>query len=221
MKVSNRIFYSLLAALGTLFFFGCAGSGSYSSLSTSYLSADGTVRTADGQPYRPTGRKSSRSSATAKTAAAPEYWWRDTNAQGSPSILVRLDEQKAYFKRGETIVGMTPISSGREGYSTPAGNFRVTQKNKNHVSNLYGDYVDASGVVVVENVGVHRDRRPAGTRFQGAAMPYFLRINGPVGLHAGYLPGYPASHGCIRLPMEMAQHFFHNAPSGTPVVVVR
>ena len=50
-------------------------------------------------------------------------------------------------------------------------------------------------------------------------MPYFLRIEGGIGMHAGYLPGYPASHGCIRLPKKMAVHFFQNAPIGTPVAI--
>jgi lipoprotein-anchoring transpeptidase ErfK/SrfK len=50
-------------------------------------------------------------------------------------------------------------------------------------------------------------------------MPYFLRFNGAVGMHAGYLPGYPASHGCIRLPLEMARHFYNNSSHGTPVIV--
>ena len=48
-------------------------------------------------------------------------------------------------------------------------------------------------------------------------MPYFLRVHGGIGMHAGYLPGYPASHGCIRLPKEMALKFFEDAPVGTPV----
>ena len=50
-------------------------------------------------------------------------------------------------------------------------------------------------------------------------MPYFLRVHGGVGMHAGYLPGYPASHGCIRLPKEMALKFFEDAPVGTPVEI--
>lgn len=51
-------------------------------------------------------------------------------------------------------------------------------------------------------------------------MPYFMRIHGGVGMHAGFLPGYAASHGCIRLPPALAQQFFENAPAGTPVEVV-
>ena len=71
----------------------------------------------------------------------------------------------------------------------------------------------------MENVEVNKDPQPRGTIFRGAAMPYFLRIHGGVGMHAGYLPGYPASHGCIRLPEKMALQFFQNAAVGTPVEI--
>ncbi len=149
----------------------------------------------------------------------PEYWWRGDGATGSPSIVINLSEQRAYFLKSGTVVGMTPISSGREGYLTPTGSFSIIQKNRHHVSNLYGDYVDHAGNVVVTNVGVRRDAKPAGTKFRGAPMPYFMRIVGGVGMHAGYLPGYPASHGCIRLPEEMARIYFENVAHGTRVSV--
>lgn len=149
----------------------------------------------------------------------PEYWWRGDEVTGRPSITIHLGEQRAYFSKGGTIVGMAPISSGREGYRTPTGNYSIIQKSQNHVSNLYGDYVDSHGNVVVANVGIRRDPRPSGTKFRGAPMPYFLRIVGGVGMHAGYLPGYPASHGCIRLPEEMARIYFENVSHGTPVAV--
>ena len=138
---------------------------------------------------------------------------------GSPSIVIDLGSQQALFYKGGQMVGMSPISSGREGYGTPTGRFSIVQKNRDHVSNLYGDYVDSAGNVVVRNVGVMEDPRPPGTSFRGAPMPYFMRIHNGVGMHAGYLPGVPDSHGCIRMPKEMAQVFFANAPSGTPVMV--
>lgn len=149
----------------------------------------------------------------------PEYWWRGDGIAGRPSIVINLSEQRAYFLKSGTVVGMTTISSGREGYQTPTGSYSIIQKNRDHVSNLYGDYVDQAGNVVVANVGVRRDARPPGTKFRGAPMPYFMRIVGAVGMHAGYLPGYPASHGCIRLPEEMARIYFENVSHGTPVAV--
>jgi lipoprotein-anchoring transpeptidase ErfK/SrfK len=147
-------------------------------------------------------------------------YWDGDGLSGSPSITINLREQKAFFYKGDRLVGVSMISSGREGYSTPPGNYKIIQKSPNHVSNLYGDYVDGSGNVVVANVGVKRDPRPAGTHFRGAPMPYFLRFHGGYGLHAGFLPGFPASHGCVRMPERMAQIFFANVSHGTPVRVV-
>lgn len=147
-------------------------------------------------------------------------YWDGDGVGGSPAITIDLREQKAFFYKGGRLVGVSMISSGREGYSTPSGNFKIVQKNKDHVSNLYGDYVDGAGNVVVANVGVKTDPMPPGTRFRGAPMPYFMRIHGGVGMHAGFLPGFPASHGCIRMPEKMAQIFFANVSQGTPVRVV-
>lgn len=147
-------------------------------------------------------------------------YWDGDGVSGAPSITIDLGEQKAFFYRDGRLVGISMISSGREGYSTPSGNFKITQKNKDHVSNLYGDYVDAGGNVVVSNVGVKRDPKPPGTSFRGAPMPYFMRFAGGVGMHAGFLPGFPASHGCIRMPERMAEIFFANVSHGTPVRVV-
>jgi hypothetical protein len=146
-------------------------------------------------------------------------YWDDTGSGGKPRIVIDLEQQRAYFYRGDTIVGMSIVSTGREGYDTPPGDFRITQKDQAHASSIYGDYVDRSGQVVMENVDLTKDRRPRGTLFRGAPMPYFLRIHGGIGMHAGYLPGYPASHGCIRLPKQMAVHFFQNATIGTLVAI--
>ena len=155
-------------------------------------------------------------------AAQPQEggYWHGGDVAGKPSIVIDLARQKAFFYKAGELVGMSPISSGREGYRTPTGHFRIIQKEKDHLSTLYGDYVDSAGGVVVRNVGIMEDPKPAGTFFRGAPMPYFMRIYGGVGMHAGYLPGVPDSHGCIRLPLRMAQLFYSNAPSGTPVSVI-
>jgi len=146
-------------------------------------------------------------------------FWDASGVTGSSSIVVDLSDQRARFYKGGKLVGESPISTGRAGYRTPTGRFRVTQKNADHRSNLYGDYVTPAGDTVVANIGVRQDPRPPGSVFRGAEMPYFLRVAGPVGLHGGHLPGYPASHGCIRLPMGMAERFYANASHGTPVTI--
>jgi L,D-transpeptidase catalytic domain len=146
-------------------------------------------------------------------------YWDGDGLSGKPSIKIKLSEQRAYFYKGGELVGISQLSTGREGLGTPAGTFSITQKDKAHASSKYGDYVDSADNVVVPNVDVTKDPKPPGTRFKGAPMPYFMRIVGGVGMHAGYLPGYPASHGCIRMPEFMAENFFNTVSTGTPVTI--
>jgi len=148
-------------------------------------------------------------------------YWDGDGVAGAPYILIRLGEQKAYFYKGNQLVGVSAISTGREGFDTPTGKFRIIQKSKDHVSSLYGNYVDAkTGEVVMSDVDTRVDKRPPGAVFDGAKMPYFMRIVGGYGMHAGFLPGYPASHGCIRMPERMAKIFFENVELKTPVEIV-
>ena len=147
------------------------------------------------------------------------YWDGDA-AQGSPSIRISLNEQRAYFYKGGELVGVSVISTGREGFDTPTGSFRILDKNRNHVSSIYGDYVDAvTGEPVVKDIDRRKDPMPRGAKYDGARMPFFMRFVGGVGMHEGFLPGYAASHGCIRMPGFMAERFFENVSIGTPVVV--
>ncbi|MEQ1748896.1 MAG: L,D-transpeptidase family protein [Prosthecobacter sp.] len=140
---------------------------------------------------------------------------------GNPKIVISLSEQRVALFKGDQLVGISPISSGREEHGTHVGNFSISEKDENHRSSLYGAYVDASGNVVVEDVDVRKTPKPPGTRFLGADMHWFMRVNGAIGMHRGYLPGYPASHGCIRLPGAMASLFYHATPYGTPVEIRR
>jgi len=151
----------------------------------------------------------------------PDSYWDASGVSGSPFIVINLREQRAYYYRGNTLVGRARISTGREGQDTPAGEYKVIGKSKDHVSNLWGNFVDAQGNVVKRGVTIRRESPPPGTRFVGSPMPYFLRLtNGGIGMHAGYLPGYPASAGCIRMPKFMAEKFFYNTELGTPVRIV-
>jgi lipoprotein-anchoring transpeptidase ErfK/SrfK len=155
----------------------------------------------------------------AKKPAPKESYWHDIEESGSPSIVINLSEQRAYFYKGKSIVGESTISTGRKGFDTPPGKYRVIQKDPDHVSNLYGDYVDENGDVVKKNVDVTKDKKPSGTEFRGAKMPFFMRLTQGYGMHAGYVPSYRASHGCIRLPRTMAEHFYESALEGTPVMI--
>ena len=138
---------------------------------------------------------------------------------GRPSILVSLRAQEAYLYRAGHRTAESRISSGREGYRTPIGRFQVIRKDEDHRSSVYGDYVDDSGRVVKANVDIRRDAKPPHSHFLGAPMPYFLEFSPGYGLHQGYLPGVPASHGCIRMPYWKARQFYNAAHLGTLVVI--
>jgi len=147
-------------------------------------------------------------------------YWDGDGVSGPPSVVIYLKEQRAYFYKAGQLVGVSQVSAGREGHNTPIGNYKIMQKDHDHASNLYGDYVDAAGNVVQKDVDVGKDPKPPGAIFKGAPMPFFMRITGGVGMHKGYLPGYPASHGCIRMPGKMAEAFYNNVEVGTPVQIV-
>jgi len=157
-----------------------------------------------------------------RTGMIDESYWDGDGIEGTPRIKIDLSDQKAYYYKGEELVGVSMISTGREGFDTPPGTFKVTQKNQDHRSNLYGEWIDSSGNVIDNDVDVRKKPTPPpGVRFVGASMPYFMRFNGGVGMHAGFLPGFPASHGCIRMPEYMAERFFRETPHGTQVTVTR
>jgi lipoprotein-anchoring transpeptidase ErfK/SrfK len=151
--------------------------------------------------------------------STPHGYWNGDGVPGSPKIVVRLSEQRAYFYKGKHLVGESTISTGKPGFSTPPGHYRVLQKEKDHVSSEFGDYIDDEGNVVKSNIDVRKDSKPRGTHFDGARMPYCMHFNGGYAMHQGYVPPYAASHGCIRLPKGMAEHFFNAAPEGTSVIV--
>lgn len=113
---------------------------------------------------------------------------------GGLRILVSIPQQKAYvFDDGE-LVATSPVSTGKRGHETPAGTFRILQKAVHHRSNKYAN----------------------------APMPYMQRLTSyGIALHAGHLPGYPASHGCIRLPHSFAKKLYTLTDMGTKVTVTK
>jgi lipoprotein-anchoring transpeptidase ErfK/SrfK len=141
------------------------------------------------------------------------------NHKGRASIAIRLREQEASLYRAKSRIAVSRISTGREGHNTPLGTFKVIRKDQDHRSSVYGYYADESGHPVKENIDVRKDRKPPGTHFIGASMPYFLEFSPGYGLHAGYLPGFPASHGCVRMPYWKARQFYKAARVGTTITV--
>jgi len=124
-------------------------------------------------------------------ATAPIGWEADT-AAGPVTILISITDQKLYVYRGQTIVAETPVSTGRPGNDTPVGVFTILQKAAVHKSNLYDD----------------------------APMPFMQRLTWDgVAIHAGRNPGYPDSHGCIRVPTGFAKKLFAATAMGATVEV--
>lgn len=135
-------------------------------------------------------------------------------------VVISLSKQRVYLLVGEEVALDSPISSGKRGHPTPRGTFRISQKEEAHFSNIYGNFVDRSGRIVRAGVSSRIDSAPSGTHFEGAPMRYFCRLTDTgVGMHVGLLPGYPASHGCIRLPENIAPLIYSKVKTGTSVRV--
>ena len=133
-------------------------------------------------------------------------------------VEIDLNRQTAYLIRGRQVVLRSPISSGRYGHLTQTGSFKVIEKERNHHSSIYGKIVDANGNTIVADADVDM-KVPRGGKFVPAGMPWFMRFHEADGMHAGYLPGYPASHGCVRMPEQLAIAFYNAVDVGTPVTV--
>ena len=124
-----------------------------------------------------------------------QFIWSPEAVPAGPLVMViSLDEQRAYVYRNGLRIGVSTVSTGKKGYETPTGVFTILQKKKDHKSSLYDD----------------------------APMPFMQRLTWDgVALHAGRLPGYPASHGCVRLPYEFARRLFDVTTFNMTVVVAQ
>ncbi|RIX31960.1 L,D-transpeptidase family protein [Sphingomonas edaphi] len=121
-----------------------------------------------------------------------QYLWRDVKASGEARVIVSLGDQMAYVYRGDTLVGVATVSSGKEGKDTPTGIFPILEKKRMHHSRKYDN----------------------------APMPFMQRLDKyGIALHAGHNPGRPASHGCIRLPSQFAAKLFKTTSIGSTVMI--
>jgi lipoprotein-anchoring transpeptidase ErfK/SrfK len=133
-------------------------------------------------------------------------------------VIINLSEQRAYLIEGGKVSLISPIASGKPGWSTPTGNFSVISKDIDHRSGSFGSVIDGSGRIATANAtpGTYV---PPGFHYRPAPMPYYMEFSQAIGMHAGYLPGYPASHGCVRMPRDLAARFFERVNIRTPVTV--
>ncbi|WP_018290564.1 L,D-transpeptidase family protein [Verrucomicrobium sp. 3C] len=151
----------------------------------------------------------------------PAIWSQLVPSKKITSLVIHVRQQKLYVYQGKKLAAIAPICTGNATHPTPMGRFTIIQKDRNHLSSRYGCFVDNVTGRIVDGNAILGQRPPPGTHYEAAEMPHFLRITSDgVGLHGGYLPGYAASHGCIRLPKSFASELFEFVPDGTPVSVV-
>ena len=151
--------------------------------------------------------------------ALPAVVWASVAVASDTKVIINLSEQRAYLIEQGRVTLVSPVASGKPGWLTPTGNFRIFSKDIDHRSRSFGSVVDAYGKVV-NSSATPASHVPAGGHYCPAPMPYFMEFSPAVGMHAGYLPGYPASHGCVRMPRDCAALFFERVRTGTPVTVV-
>jgi hypothetical protein len=124
-------------------------------------------------------------------------WYAESVPEGPMLLMVSISQQKAYLYRNGVRVAATTVSTGKKGHETPTGVFTILQKNKDHKSNLYKD-----------------------GKNNPSAMPYMQRLTWDgIALHSGNLPGYPASHGCVRMPDGFSKKLFGETELGMTVIV--
>ena len=144
----------------------------------------------------------------------------DLATPDNTKVTVSLGRQRACLIVGNETAIDTPVSSGKRRARTPTGTFQITEKSTSRTSNQHGEFVDADGRAVRTGVSTRTDAAPSGTTFRPVALQYFMAL-GPDGLalHAGRLPGYPASDISVRLPADIAPLIYQRVKVGTPVVI--
>lgn len=159
--------------------------------------------------------------------APPEptlYEWHPEGLTGETRITIDLASQIATVTIGGQKAGWAYVATGKEGYDTQPGHYRITEKIVDKHSTFYGVTEDADGTIVNGDADIRKDKPPLGGSFKFAPMPYWMRLTSyGIGMHAGHIPkpGEAASHGCIRLPKEFAPMLFERVKVGTPVTIVR
>ena len=119
-------------------------------------------------------------------------WTPELAPEGPMTMVVSLSDQRAYVYRDGIRIGASTVSTGKAGHETPTGIFTILEKSKKHRSN----------------------------RYSNASMPYMQRLTWDgIAMHAGRVPGYPASHGCVRLPLQFSKALFQETSLGMTVVI--
>lgn len=129
---------------------------------------------------------------TSEFKSGDYVWHPEVSPAGPVVIIVSLPEQRMYVYRNGVRIGQSTVSTGMRKHATPTGMFTILQKKVRHESNIY----------------------------KGARMPHMQRLTwSGIAMHAGHLPGYPASHGCVRLPVDFAEKLYSVTRNGTSVII--
>ncbi len=140
------------------------------------------------------GAKAQPLTDTAAALGAGQFAWGVTPARGKPvTIVISLPLQQLFVYRGDALIAVSAVSTGSRGHETPAGEFTILQKDVDHRSNKYSD----------------------------APMPYMERLTWDgIAIHGGRDPGYPASHGCVRVPLAFARQLYAITSMGAHVAII-
>lgn len=160
---------------------------------------------------------------------AQEGWRRLTYRQAdllaqataeNSMVKISVAEQRGFLIVHGGVAMDFPVATGKSSHPTPPGSYKILEKKKDHASNLYGRIVSSTGETIDSDADTRTDTVPEGGSFVGASMPYWMRMTPTgVGMHVGYVPGRPASHGCIRLKRDVAIELFSILELGSPVTV--
>lgn len=152
-------------------------------------------------------------------AVSHGHWDKPAGLEGEHLIVIDTQLQRAQYYIANQCVGSSTISSGKAGHDTPAGTFKILSKDEDHTSSTYGSVVDAWGNTIISDY-TKGEPMPPGGIYKGAPMNFGMQLtNTGIWMHEGYVTAAPESHGCIRLPGDMAKIFFDNTPVGTRVVI--
>jgi hypothetical protein len=157
------------------------------------------------------------------TQPKPLHAWFGDGVEGAKSVTIDIDKQKAFLYRQGREVGWTTVATGIYSHPTPTGKFKVLEKTVTKRSNLWGKIYGENGKIAVSDAKAGRDSVPEGGRFEGASMPYWMRLTGDgIGMHQGPIPrpGKRASHGCIRVHSGFVKTLFNFVELGTPVAII-
>lgn len=151
-----------------------------------------------------------------------DFWRGGSINQYNPlnsRVEILLNEQRGRLYINDLIAMDFPVCTGVAGETeTPRGTFFISEKKPEHRSTLYGSFVDAQGNTIESSVH-SSDIPPAGTRFEGTLMPYWMRFNGAIGMHTGRIERYGLSHGCVRVPEEACSILYEKLEVGSQVIV--